>query len=488
MLLSKDDKREKISKSLSDIKRSDLGKEFARLQRQLLKTKKSMLVIVDGWESSGKGYLLKDLIREMEPKYYNVAAFGKYRDHENSRHFLYRYLKEIPRYGQISFFDRSFYYDLFSDYGISKGDLKAKVEHINNFEKMLKNDDTLVVKLFLHQTEEEMDENIKELEKEEFDSVRLSVRDYDQLKDYAKYLEHFNYILKETNINPWDILYVEGKKDTSRKALQICIDKLTEHLDSYLVREKVDYKTLAKTDTNWPLNKVDLSKTIEDDEYDEILEKLQEKAGDLLYQAYIEGKKIIVAYEGTDASGKGGNIARLTRQMDPRGYDVVSIGSPSEEELNHHYLWRFNEALPTDGRMTIFDRSWYGRVLVERVDYLTRKYRWMEAYQEINDFERYLVDEDYLVLKYLIIIDHEEQAKRFEERRTDPDKQYKYLPSDIKAHEQYDDYFKAMNEMIINTDTSHAPWKIISGQQKKNARIEVLNDFVDKVSSYLDKK
>ena len=485
MLPKKQAKREKVSDRLSNQKRSDMGEQLAALHRELIETDKSMLVIVDGWESSGKGYLLKDLTRELDPKHYEVSLFEESSKDESQHPYLYRFITKSPKRGEIVFFDRSFYYDLFNDPSLKEETLQHYIEDISFIEEAISHDDTLVVKLFLHQTKKEMKENISDLEKDDYRHVRLDEKDYHQLKHYDDYYKHFENILKQTNFerSPWHILYVKGKKNTSRKALQLCMDELKNHLSTDLTRSEPEL-----TDKNEsPLDQVDLSLSISDKAYDKELEDLQKKAGDLLYQVYIENKAIIVVYEGTDAAGKGGNIQRLTRYMDPRGYDVSTTAAPTKEEQSRHYLWRFYRDFPTLGRMTVFDRSWYGRVLVERIEELTPFYRWKEAYGEINQMEHNLDHQGYLVLKYLIIIDKEEQLKRFEARADDPMKEHKITDEDWRNHEQFDAYKEAMIDMINQTSTDHTPWKIVSGTSKKHARIEVLKDFIDCVTSYLDK-
>lgn len=490
MLPKVKDYRDEIDKELSDTKRSDLGEDFARLQRALKETNKSMLVIVDGWESSGKGYLLKDLTRELDPKYYEVSVFENATEEEGSHPYLYRFFMRSPYRGQMAFFDRSFYYELLNNPEIKDARLEHLIKDIQFVEKALANDDTLIVKFFLHQTKGEMEDNIKKLEEDDYKHVRLSDQDYNQLDDYEKYYTHFEKVLEQTDhaLAPWNILYVDGKKDTSRKALNICIEQLELFLNTETSREEPELPLLPEAEENLPLAQVDLTKKVADEEYDKQLEELQERAGDLLYQAYIENKPIIIAYEGTDAAGKGGNIERLTRYMDPRGYDVATVSSPTKHELAHHYLWRFYRDFPTFGRLTIFDRSWYGRVLVERVENLTPAYRWKEAYSEINQMEHNLKHDGYLVLKYLLIIDKEEQLERFEARAEDPDKQHKLTDEDWRNHKQFDAYKQAMNEMVYYTSTEETPWKIISGQDKNHARIEVLKDFIDRVGRFFDEE
>lgn len=479
-------KREELAASISERKRSDMGEDFARLQRALNKSDKSMLVIVDGWESSGKGMILKDLTRELDPKYYEVSVFEEPSFEDRTHPYLYRFFMKSPYKGQIAFFDRSFYYDILDQHDLKGKKLDHLIEDVRFVEEALANDDTLIVKFFVHQTRKELEENILELEEDPYRHVKLSEKDYRHYMHYNRYFKHFNEVLEKTDYpkSPWDILYVDGKKDTSRKALQICIERLELFLEENLTRDEPELPELPAI-AERPLSKIDLTKNISDEEYDERLDELQERAGELLYQVYLENKAIIVAYEGTDAAGKGGNIERLTRHMDPRGYDVATVSAPTKHELAHHHLWRFYRDFPLLGRMTIFDRSWYGRVLVERIEKLTPAYRWKEAYAEMNQMEHNLVHEGYLILKYLIIIDKEEQLVRFQDRAEDPDKQHKLTDEDWRNHERFDAYREAMDEMVINTSTEDAPWKIVSGMDKKYARIVVLEDFIERVSQWL---
>lgn len=479
--------REKISDSLSDTKRSHLGEEFAALHRELQETEQSMLVIIDGWESSGKGFLLKDLTRELDPKHYEVAVFDAVDQHDMGYPYLRRFMRQTPKAGQIMFYDRSFYYDLMSDYDWDQSPehFEHLIEDIQFIEHALNDDGTRIVKFFLHQAEEEMQENIQELEADDYRHVRLSERDYYQLENYSAFKEHFERIMEETDDIPWHVLYTKGKKNQSRHALQICLNELKDLLEN---GNKVEIESLPAlpSQEELPLSKLDLTQTISDEAYDAQLDELQERAGELLYQVYLEGQSVIVAYEGTDAAGKGGNIERLTRQMDPRGYDVATVSAPDKNELAHHYLWRFYRDFPSRGRMTIFDRSWYGRVLVERMESLTPEARWQAAYEEINQMEHNLVHQGILVLKYFIAIDKEEQLERFKARAEDPDKQHKLTDEDWRNHEKFDDYLTAMNEMLVRTSTNDAPWVIVSGTSKKYARLTVLKDFIKQLEDYLE--
>lgn len=477
-----------ISEDLQDTKRSDLGEKFAEIHRQLQETDKSMLVIIDGWESSGKGVLLKDLTRELDPKHFEVAVFEEADQNEQNYPYLYRFFMRSPKRGQIVFFDRSFYYDLFHRLDLSEKRLNHLLADISFIEKALSNDDTLILKFFIHQTEDEMADNIKQLKKDDYRNILVTDQDEAQLDNYKDYHKHFSEILTKTNFDrsPWHILYTDGQKDQSRLALQMCIDQLTDWLDQDLSRPDLSLDFLDSDQA--PLSEVDFSASISKEDYDDIKEDLQKEAGDLMFRAYQEDKGIIIAYEGTDAAGKGGNYQRLTRLMDPRGYDVSTVSAPNEDEANHHYLWRFYRDFPSLGRMTIFDRTWYGRVLVERIEGFTPVYRWQEAYAEINQMEHNLTDQDFLLLKYLIVIDKDTQYDRFMGREKDPDKQYKITDEDWRNRDKFDEYTQAMNEMIIATSTEDAPWTIVPGNDKRYARIVVLKDFIKRVKAFLNEK
>ena len=186
------------------------------------------------------------------------------------------------------------------------------------------------------------------------------------------------------------------------------------------------------------------------------------------------GGEVIVAFEGWDASGKGGAIKRLTEKLDPRGYQVWAIAAPNEEEKQHHYLWRFWKRLPERGRWAIFDRTWYGRVLVERVEGFAKKHEWKRAYREINEFERQLVDDGATLIKIFLAITKKEQLERFEEREKNPYKRWKIGAEDWRNRERWDDYVEAAEDMFSETSTAYAPWTVIGANRKWNARVRVL--------------
>ncbi|MGP6147532.1 phosphate:AMP phosphotransferase [Jeotgalibaca sp. A122] len=476
------------SVKVEKVKRSELGEDLAKLQRQLKKTDSRMLVIVDGWESSGKGFVLKDLTRELDPRYHEVSVFENPTEEEENRTFLWRFFRALPKKGNIAFFDRSFYFQILNELQLSDKKMEHYLMDISLLERLLTADGTLVVKLFLHHKEKTMSKRIKELDTDPLRNFLISTNDKKQLKHYNNYLNHFDNVLKMTNFesSPWKIIPTEDLKDASRLSLNYIIEALRKHLETseQIPSFNDEWKPeLIKSEK--PLYELNLDKKIAIEEYDAKKEKLQEKAGELLYHLWINKVPCLIVFEGTDAAGKGGAIQRLSRHMDPRGYDVATTAAPTEYENNYHYLWRFFDTFPEKGRLTIYDRSWYGRVLVERVEGFTPEKRWKDAYAEINEMEHNLIHEGHLLLKFLVVIDKKEQKQRFEARQNDPEKNYKLTDEDWRNHEKFNEYEAAMNDMIEKTNTSEAPWTIVEGNQKEYARIKVLETFIKEAEKFL---
>lgn len=234
------------------------------------------------------------------------------------------------------------------------------------------------------------------------------------------------------------------------------------------------------------LSQVDLSQALNKDEYVEQLIRHQVALGQLGYQVYVQKRPVIMVFEGWDAAGKGGNIKRITEKLDPRGYVVHSIAAPAGDDKTHHYLWRFWRRLPETGEIAIFDRSWYGRILVERVEGFAREAEWQRAYREINQFERQLVDFGTIIFKFWVHISAEEQLQRFESRANTPYKSWKLTAEDWRNRNKWDQYEAAVDEMLLKTSTVSAPWTIVEGNDKWWARIKTLRTVVDKLSHELN--
>ncbi len=479
MAFSKDD-------PLLAMKTSDLGSQLGALQRELKDTDRSMLIILSGWEVTGKGQILNDLVRELDPRYYHLSQFDDATEEDNEHPMLWRFFLAFPTHGRVGIFDHSFYRELLHHPEISNLDFLRSVRDITFTERVLTNDGCLVMKFFLDQTEKQMAEAIDALGKDKNRNFLLEDFDKYQLKHYDKFNAHFERVLNNTTTLtcPWRVIDASDKKMASKQILATLIRCLEWHLDK---PAETCAEPLPPVVYN-PLDNVDLKKTLPEEEYRSKLRPLQKEAAALLYQLYLHRIPAIIVFEGTDASGKGGCIKRLTRLMDPRTYSVATTAAPTKYELDHHYLWRFYRTFPTPGHLTIYDRSWYGRVMVERIEGLTSTQRWQEAYAEINEMEAMLVEDGYILLKFLLIIDKEEQLARFKDRENTPEKHYKITDEDWRNHDKFNDYVEAMNDMIVRTSTSVAPWTVLPSMDKRYARIHVLEHFIDAARTAFEKR
>ncbi len=234
------------------------------------------------------------------------------------------------------------------------------------------------------------------------------------------------------------------------------------------------------------LETVDLSMRLEPDEYRAKLTQLQVRLGTLGFQVYQQQRPVILAFEGWDAAGKGGAIRRVTERLDPRGYVVHAISAPSGDDAQHHYLWRFWRRLPEAGQIAIFDRTWYGRVLVERIEGFCTETEWQRAYREINEFERQLVEFGTVLVKFWLHIAPEEQLARFEARQQTPYKAWKLTEEDWRNREKWDEYAQAVEDMLLKTSTTIAPWTVVPATDKLYARVHVLQTVVDALERQLD--
>lgn len=476
----------------ASFKRKELGERLARAQRLVQNLDIPVLIIVDGWESSGKGYVIKELVRELNPKTYKVSVFERPTEEEEARPFLWRFWEKTPKKGNIAIFDRSFYFKLLNDLSIPEKELDRDIEDISSIEKQLLDDSAIIIKFFLHQTEKTQKERIETLRKDEYRSFMIGERDEDQYKRYEDYLEHFDTILKKSNFNfsKWHILSTEDQKAASEKALGMSIDLIHEGIDRIIGMRNggVEERFREHVPSEKPLREVDLSLKLSEKEYDEQRDKLQLEAQQLAFKLYTSGIPTVLVFEGVDAAGKGGAIERLTKEMDPRGYEVLTTSAPTEWENEHHYLWRFYQNFPKKGDIKIFDRSWYGRVMVERVEGFAKVNEWERAYEEINEMEKHLHNFGTLVLKFFLYIDKDEQLIRFRARQNEPDKVYKITDEDWRNREKWDEYIEAMNEMLVRTHTEYAPWVIVEAQQKEYARIKVLKTFIHHAKQILNER
>lgn len=277
-------------------------------------------------------------------------------------------------------------------------------------------------------------------------------------------------------------------KAASKEALGISIENMEAGIERVVTAQETGVRLQRSyKPKNKPLSELDMDKSISDEEYDSKLKTLQIEVSDLMLKYHSQGIPTVLVFEGVDAAGKDGAIYRLTRYVDPRSAKVHAISAPDQTEISYNYLWRFYKRFPRRGTMGIFSRSWYGRVMVERVEGFATDREWERAYDEMLLMEKEIYDFGGLILKYFVVIDKDEQLKRFEAREDDNDKQHKITAEDWRNREKWDTYIEAMNEMLDRTDVSYAPWIIVEGNDKKYARIKVLETFLKHAKKHYEK-
>lgn len=466
------------------VKRKELGEKLFYLQRICEKENVPVIIMVDGWESSGRGRVINDIVRELNTKLYDVYVL----DGKNFDDYLFtrKFWEALPAKGEFSVFDRSMYHLMLNELTCKNKIEKRRIKEVENLEKILHNDHTILLKFFLHIDKKRQKKNIKKLKKDKYRDFLVSDYDIEQNENYDAYLDHFDDIIEKTNFSfaPWNIINADNKKDASKQVLGICLEYIRTRLAEIKELRLRESKFVAgDIEKNYFIEDLDLNKSISEKDYDVQIDELQKLARDMAYELYTENIPTVIAFEGIDAAGKGGAIQRLVRHMDPRGYRINPISSPTDAEKDHHYLWRFENNFPPKGKMAIFDRSWYGRVLVERVEGFANEYEWSRAYEEINRMEEELVENGYLLIKFLLVISKDEQKSRFDARQEE--KPYKITDEDWRNREKWKSYLTSMNDMIKMTSTEQAPWYVISSEDKKFARIEVLKTFIDEAGKIL---
>ena len=451
-------------------------------QQQLIRDQKlPVLVLIEGWAAAGKGTLIKELISEIDPRFYNVASPAVVPESEQRYPFLYPYAAAIPENGKFMFLDSGWMECAVRKYlrhEITKEEYKRRVRSVNEFERQLRDGGYVVLKIFLHIEKEEQFERLAALTGNPETEWRVTAEDLWQHREYKRFLEAYDEFMDKTDgFVPWHILDGSRRKTAVRDAMRLLYGQIGKALAAgRYVGEPFD--------EDFPLLKmprladVDLSPALDDEEYKKELKRLQNRLAELHNMIYRKKIPVILCYEGWDAAGKGGNIRRVAYPLDPRGFDVRPIASPLPHELNRQYLWRFWTRLPRSGHICIFDRTWYGRVMVERLEGFCTEKDWQRAYNEINEFERQLTDWGAVVIKFWIHIDQETQLARFTERQNTPEKQWKITDEDWRNREKWPQYEQAVDEMLQKTSTKNAPWYIIESNDKKYARIKTLKIIV----------
>ncbi len=450
-----------------------LKSQLSALQQPLRQAKIPVIILLEGFSASGKGDLIAQLISQLDPRGYSVHTSPAITEAEARLPLLAPFWQKLPPQGEMAILEGSWYSRILA---LPKKQQEAALEAALVFERQLVDDGYLILKCFLTVEQEEQSKRLHKLAQNPATTWRVTKKDWKQNKHYEEDWQKASKMMAQTNpdYSPW--MVVDGTHPTMA-AIQL-LDTVTQLIDSSIAQGTTP--TPAQVESNFLLqpipllSEVSLHQTITDEDYKAQLKVEKSALQQLHSQLYQKKIPVVLAFEGWDAAGKGGAIRRLSWALDPRGYDVIPIASPSKEELARHYLWRFWTKLPKDGHIAIFDRTWYGRVMVERLEGFTPEDRWSRGYEEINEFEAELSRWGAVVIKFWIQIDKDEQLRRFTDRQNTPEKQYKLTDEDWRNREKWAVYESAIDEMLQKTNTAQAPWVIVEGNDKKYARLKVL--------------
>jgi polyphosphate:AMP phosphotransferase len=462
----------KISKEEFDAEEPKLRTALLAAQERLKEADFSVILVIGGVDGAGKGETVNLLHEWMDARWMDTHAFGPPSDEERERPPYWRFWRVLPAKGRIGVFFGSWYTDpiVHRAFGeTKKAEFDAALQRINGFEKMLVDDGTLVIKWWFHLSEKAQAKRLKSLEKDPATRWRVTKTDWKHFKMYDKFRRASERALRETSTGeaPWTVIEGTDHRYRSLTAARDLLERLTARLDAG-PRPRAAPPARVERDHKTILDTLDLAKKLTDAKYDRELEHWQGRLNLLWREAKEHGRSAVLVFEGWDAAGKGGAIRRITPALDARDYHVIAIAAPTDEEKARHYLWRFWRHVPRARRMAIFDRSWYGRVLVERVEGFAREEEWRRAYNEINLFEEQLAEHGVVLIKYWLHIDAAEQLRRFQEREHN--------------REKMNEYELAANEMMERTNTEYAPWVLVEANDKKYARIKILKTLCGRLA------
>lgn len=481
-----------ISKSEYEKELPDLRARLLQAQFALKQTRHSVIIIVSGVDGAGKGEVVHRLNEWLDPRGTDTHAFEPLSEEEKEFPAYWSFWRALPARGRLGVLFGSWYTDPIMKrvYGkIRPAELDRELERITFFERTLALDGAVFVKLWFHLSKDAQYKRLKDLEKSPRDHWRVMPTDWKHHQLYDKFSAASERAIRQTDFNlaPWHIIEAANARYRDVATARILLETL-ERITSRPAGSALRRVAVPPKHRNSSANvlaKVDLDQSIPEKRYRNKLAKYQAKLNRLIWAAHDKRIPGVIVFEGWDAAGKGSCIRRVTEAMDPRFYRLIPIAAPTHEEHAQHYLWRFWRHLPKAGRFTIFDRSWYGRVLVERIEGFARKDEWLRAYREINDFEEQLSEHGIVLGKFWLHISKEEQLLRFRQREQVAYKKHKITDEDWRNRRKWDDYELAVNDMVARTSTSYSPWSLIPANHKRFARIEVLMTLCERLEMAL---
>lgn len=481
------------------ISKADYRKALPELRKALLDAQAELharqpfavILLVSGQDGAGKSETINTLYEWMDPHYLSTLAFSEPSDEESERPTLWRYWKSLPPRGRIGIFAGSWYSTPIREHmdgTLGTLELDARAEQIKRFETMLHNEGALILKFWFHLDKAAQKKRLQELERDPRTAWRVSKKNWERLKGVEHLQKTAGHLLRMTDTPsaPWVV--VDGRDDEYRALTvgRVLLDALRARLaQTQSATPPVAPIARPGTDGLNVLTAMNLRQHLDNKSYERELAHWQGELSRLVRHAHFMKRALVCVMEGADAAGKGGAIRRVGAALDARQYQVIPVAAPTEEERLQPYLWRFWRHLPRHGHATFFDRSWYGRVLVERIEGLCEETAWLRAYSEINDFEREMHDSGIIVLKFWLQISQDEQLRRFKEREAIAFKRFKITEEDWRNREKWDAYQQAVCDMVERTSTGDAPWTLVEANDKKYARVKILQTLCERLHKEL---
>lgn len=480
--------------SKSDFRSASEGLRTALLkaQQQLLEQAKfPVILLINGVDGAGKGETVNLLNEWMDPRHIVTRAFGTATAAELERPPMWRFWRALPPKGRLGILFGSWYTDPILKRVLGKQSGHAfgqRLSLIRDHERMLVAEGALLLKFWFHLSKDAQKRRLKELSSDRKTAWRVSRDDWDHFAHYDEFLAVSEVALRETSTGeaPWTLIDGSDHGYRSLTAGRVLLEALRQRLEAApAAAPAAPVATPAAPAQDNLLRCADYARKLGDKPYERQLAKLQGKLNLLMRHKKMRKRALVMVFEGMDAAGKGSTIRRITRALDARFYQVIPIAAPTSEERAQPYLWRFWRHIPAHGHSVIFDRSWYGRVLVERVEKFCTEADWQRAYHEINEFEEQLMDGGAILAKFWLAISEDEQLRRFQERADIEYKQFKITEEDWRNRKKWPDYERAVVDMIDRTSSQAAPWALIASDDKRWARVETLKHLVDRIDAAL---
>lgn len=469
---------QQVSKEEFKAREPELWTGLLKAQLALREANVATLIIVAGMEGGGKGDVVRRLHKWFDTRGVRTHAFWDATDEERERPVAWRFWRHLPPRGSIAVMFGGWYWDPLSRRarsGDGDAELEREAARIVEIERMLLLDGMLIVKLWFHLSRKTHTQRMKK-RREVQRHIEGIAGEGDTHEQYEAFLHAAERMIRhtDTGVCPWRLIEAEDDEYRDLRAGVIVRTLMEERLRQGSMPAAVAPYSAVRHERTSVLDRVDLAAALSEDAYKREMKRCSERLAELAWRAYDARRSCVIVFEGWDAAGKGGAIQRLTAAVDARLYQVIPVAAPSDEERAHHYLWRFWRHLPRAGYMTLYDRSWYGRVLVERVEGFAAEAEWARAYEEINDFEERLTEYGIVLLKFWLHLSAEEQLRRFEERAKLPWKQHKLGAKDWRNRDRRPAYLAAVDDMVAHTSTAAAPWALVAAEDKRHARVEIL--------------